>query len=52
MLKYLKSLESNETYSGQIDLEMNNDFGISPIVYAMMHQNVYCFIYMRHKLGC
>ena len=25
---------------------------MSPLVYTMIHNNVYCFIYLRYKLKC
>jgi len=44
MLKYLHELG--------LDLTKGNKFNIAPVIYAMMHQKVYSFIFLYFKLGC
>ena len=48
MLKYLREVGP----SRGVTLEMENSYGLSPIVYAMMNQQVYTFIYLRFKMQC
>ena len=48
MLKYLRDVGS----SHGVSLEMENSFGLSPIVYAMMNQKVHTFIYLYYKVKC
>ena len=31
--------------------EMNR-FGVSPIVYSMLHNNIYCFVYLKYRVKC
>ena len=48
MLKYLRDIGP----SRGITLEMENSLGLAPIIYAMMNQQVYTFIYLYFKLQC
>ena len=46
MLKYLR--EVGPSYG--ISLEMENAYELTPIVYAMMNQKVYTFVYLYYKV--
>ena len=48
MLKYLR--EMGRPYG--VTLEMENSYGLTPIVYTMMNQQVHSFIYLYFKIGC
>lgn len=46
MLKYLKEIGTGLG----VTLEMENSYGLTPIVYAMMNHKVYTFIYLFSKI--
>ena len=46
MLKYLREVGPSYT----ISLEMENAYGLTPVVYAMMNHQVYTFIYLYFKV--
>ena len=48
MLRFLK--EVGIPYG--VTLEMENSYGLTPVVYAMMNNKVHTFIYLKHKMGC
>ena len=48
MLKYLN--EVGEEHG--VTMEMENDYGLTPVVYAMMNHKFYAFIYLYFKLKC
>lgn len=48
MLKYLREVGPSEG----ISLEMENDYALTPVVYAMINHQVYAFIYLYYKLKC
>ena len=48
MLKYLRDFGP----ANGVTLEMENSYGLTPIVYAMMNQQVLTFIYLYFKLKC
>ena len=48
MLKYLKEIGND--YG--VTLEMENSYGLTPVVYSMMNHQVYTFIYLFFKLRC
>lgn len=46
MLKYLQEIGP----ARGVTLEMENSYGLTPIVYAMMNHKVYTFIYLFSKI--
>ena len=48
MLKYLR--EVGPSYG--ISLEMENDYGLAPIVYALINNQLYAFVYLYFKMRC
>ena len=48
MLKYLREVGPAQG----VTLEMENSYGLTPIVYAMMNNQVYTFIYLYFKMSC
>lgn len=48
MLRYLREVGTAEG----VTLEMENSYGLTPVVYAMMNHKVYSFIYLYFKLRC
>ena len=48
MLKYLNLIGS----ARGITLEMENAHGLAPIMYTMLNQQVYSFVYLYFKLKC
>ena len=46
MLKYLKEVGPSQG----VTLEMENSYGLTPIVYAMMNNQLYSFIYLYFKV--
>ena len=48
MLKYLQEVGPDQG----VTLEMENSYGLTPVVYAMMNHKVYTFIYLYFKLKC
>lgn len=48
MLKYLREVGP----ASGITLEMENSYGLTPVVYAMMNHKTYAFVYLYFKLRC
>ena len=48
MLKYLREIGTKHG----VTLEMENSYGLAPIIYAMMNQQFYVFVYLYFKARC
>ena len=48
MLKYLNEIGPEHNVS----VQMENAHGLAPIMYTMLNQKVYSFIYLYFKLNC
>ena len=48
MLKFIRQVGVEKG----VTLEMENSYGLSPIVYAMINHKFYTFIYLYFKLKC
>ena len=48
MLKYLNEIGPERN----VTLQMENAHGLAPIMYTMLNQKVYSFIYLYFRLNC
>ena len=48
MLKFLREVGP----ASGVTLEMENSYGLTPVVYAMMNHKTYAFVYLYFKLHC
>jgi hypothetical protein len=44
ILKHLSTLN--------LDFEKGNKYGISPVIYSLVNQQVYTFVFLAFKMGC
>lgn len=56
ILKYIRSVPaqraSEDSQRSVVTLEMENSYGLTPIVYALMNCQFNTFVYLRFKMRC